>query len=526
MATLGSRALASLRDLSVKASRGTVSGYVLNAPHQFGQPLRPGEDIYGLITPQRMAEIMQKTPTASACMNAIIDFCATVKIGVRNVNAALPADPGQTKVLEDFMKNPNPQDTWLEFFKAWLKDMIVFGYAGVEIERNRDGGVANMYVVDNQRIRVDFDEHGTILGFAMLNARGVPIHETQNTPYAWQPNEIIWCRLDPDSTTPYGKSRVVQLFAPALLEGLMMSFIGGRFTDSNIPFGVMDLGDVTVEEVDYAIEKWNEQAQQNGDHRVIVTGSRGGAKWMPFGYHLKDLDATNLLNVVRRQIMGTLGVTMNELGESQDINKANGYNLSFVFKKRAIEPLLRELTTKFTTHLIHTVMGFTDLELYFDEIDSRDELLQGQIDDLYFKMGVWTPNHIANRKGQPSMPGGDERFVFTGRDYLPLRLLAAYAEAQLQSLQLVNAQIQQQMQLVEAGGTAEGDGASISPPKIKAPSLPDMPQAPGTSGHSGALIRFPQPKQQAVPKSEQSSSRPRGPVQTLRNTAGVRKENM
>ena len=52
-------------DLSLveKASRGTLSDYVLNAPHEYGQPRPRAADINGLISPERMREIVQKTPT-------------------------------------------------------------------------------------------------------------------------------------------------------------------------------------------------------------------------------------------------------------------------------------------------------------------------------------------------------------------------------------------------------------------------------------------------------------------------------
>jgi hypothetical protein len=519
MATLGSKLFSAVAGTISKASRGSVSGFVIGSPHQFGQPLNAGNDVYGMISPKRMREIMLKTPTASACVNAILDFTSGVKVGVRNIDASVPANKAVTAKIEYLLCNPNPQDTWQNFVKALFRDLLIFGYAGVEIESGVNGGVANLWVLDNERIGVDYDEHGTILGFTMMNAHGQPIRGTDNV-HAFAPNEVIWFRLDAESSGAYGKSRTVELFAPAVLEGMMLNFIGGRFTDSNIPFGLLDLGDITVEEQEFAIESWNQQSQKAGDHRIILTGSKGGAKWMPFGYHLKDLDATGLLNIVKRQIMGILGVTMNELGESEDINKANGYNLSFVFKKRAIEPLLRELTTKLTTMLLHRRLGLTDLELYFDEIDSRDELLQAQIDDLYFKVGVWSTNFIRNRKGLPSVAGGDDTFVFTGRDWVPLRLLANFAEAQLQSLWLVNAQIMQQMQLLAAGGQPTEGGASIMPPQIKPPVLPEMESTPNTAGHEGPTIRFPSPQ----PKAEQSSQRPRGAVQNLRN-AGVRKED-
>ncbi len=102
----------------------------------------------------------------------------------------------------------------------------------------------------------------------------------------------------------------------------MLAFIGARFTDSNVPFGVFDAGDITPEEQQQAIASWNSQARKN--HRIVITGSRGGSKWYPFGYSLKELEAKDLLNQVRGYQMAVMGVTMNELGESQDINKSNG----------------------------------------------------------------------------------------------------------------------------------------------------------------------------------------------------------
>jgi phage portal protein BeeE len=507
------------RDLVVKASRGTVTTYVPNAPKNFGQPLNSDlADAYGQISPRRMQEIILKTPTAAAARNAIVDFASQVSVDVRNVNPAIPADDSRVQFIKTLLKKPNKDDTWFEFERQIIDDLICFGYAGVEIEPNRSGGVANLYVVDGSRLRVDFDEHGAITGYNMLDAFGTPITDGDGA-HAWKPNELIFIRLDPRSNGPYGKSRVIQLYAAAVLECLMMNFIGGRFTDSNIPFGVFDLGDISQEEIQFAIDNWNEQASKSGDHRIIITGSRGGAKWMPFGYHLKDLDASNLLMIVRKQIMGVLGVTANELGESEDINKSNGYNLSFVFKKRALEPILTAITTKLTSDLLHSTLGYRDLELYYAEIDSRDELLSGQIDDLYMKIGVVSPNQIRNRRGDPNVDGGDETYVYTGRDWIPLRLLGAFAEAQLMGLMLTNATMQ--AALLNPQPTADGEGATIKPTRVNPPAMPEQPNTPLGIGSATAKVQYPQVK---PPNQAQSSQRPRGAVQTLRN-AGMRKED-
>src|SRR5258708_33414349 len=116
--------------------------------------------------------------------------------------------------------------------------------------------------------------------------------------HGWKPEEVMFFSLNPISESVYPHSRIVQLFTSALLEDLMMQFISERFTDSNIPFGVFDLGDVPENELKIAIDNWNQQGKTG--NRILMTGSKApGSRWTPFGYHLKDLEATPLLAGIR-----------------------------------------------------------------------------------------------------------------------------------------------------------------------------------------------------------------------------------
>lgn len=438
-----------------KAARGTMSDFVIGAPHIFGQPLPLTSDAQGLITPQRMREIIMKTPTASASINAILDYVGGVKLDLRNVNAAKPVPPRQLARVQKMLKKPNTVQTARQFRLALFRDLITLGFAAIEIEPDANGEPANLWVMDAARLRIDYDEHGSILGYDMLDAHGMPVMKgrddrqsfyslpegvgigaytdnlTGKGEHGWEPDEVIFFSLNPMSESAYPYSRITQLFTIAVIEDLMMYFIGQRFTDSNIPFGVMDLGDISEPELQIAINNWNRQA--NDQHKIMLTGSKSGAKWIPFGYHLKDLEATALLAEVRGKIMAILGVTMNELGESQDINKSNGYNLSYTFKKRAIEPPLNEVVDTLSLQLLWNRFGFTDIELYYEELDSRDELLQAQIDDLYLKMGVININQIRNRRGDENVTGGEVNSVFTGSAWIPVSMITKMAQQMLAS---------------------------------------------------------------------------------------------
>ena len=441
-------------------------------------------------------------------MNAILDFAGGVVIDVKNVDPAKPVPPLQAKRLKAILDNPNPDQTKRHFMMSLMRDLITFGYAAVElVQTGRPDNPIDMWVMDGARLKIDFDEHGYILGYDMLDARGTPIigkpsgrsqyefpqgmnmgvpsldvpPSYTNAPadanaapgtklHGWEPDEVVLFSLYPISESVYPSSRIVQLFTSAVLEDLMMQFIAERFTDSNIPFGVMDLGDVTETELRLAIDNWNSQGQTG--NRILMTGSKGtGSKWIPFGYHLKDLEAVGLLQEFRMKIMGIMGVTMNELGESQDSGKSNGYNLSFTFKKRAIEPVLDEITMTLTKRLAWDTLGYKDSTLFYEEIDSRDDFLMSQIDANYEKIGIFIPNEIRNRKGLTSIDGGDEALVFTGNSWIPLSMVKKMAEEVIAIEQVST-----------AVGVAGPEGSSQV--RVRTPAGPDKTKSGGanTSG--------------------------------------------
>jgi hypothetical protein len=526
MATRIAKALSSFT--ATKASRGTLSNYVLNAPHSTGQPPSQYGDVMGLITADRMREIVMKTHTAGASMNAALDYACGVKLTCRNVDPGLDPVLSQLKVMQQYLRTPNSQEGWREFSRKLLRDIFTLGYGFIELEKNASGGIANLWVLDAARTRVDYDEHGIILGYNQLDARGMPIRAADGE-HAWEPEEVIFFSLDGQSSNVYPTSRIAQLFSAAVLEDLMMHFISQRFTDSNIPYGLLDLGDITEPELRGAIALWNQQVAQLGQHKIMLTGSKG-SKFFPFAGQLKDLEATALLTTIRSRIMGIIGVTVNELGEAEDVNKSNGFNLSYTFKKRVIEPLLDCVTDKLTQRLLWQTLGFTQMELGYEEIDSRDELLQSQIDDMYHKMGVISVNDIRNRKGLKNTEGGELLAVFSGAAWIPVHLVESFAEAQLLALQAIDQQtlVSTQMMLqAPADGTSDAQTPppNISPPMLRGIQEPEKFTTIDGTGSSTAKIKLPKPQVSPTPKPDKGPQKPRGPVQAARN-AGARKENM
>lgn len=543
-------------------SLGSMSDWVANTNHGWGQT-----NVDAKVSVERMREIVMKTPTAAAALNTILDYAANVDIYPTNVDHSQKVPARAEKFIRDLLDRPNGDDTGRHVRYKVLRDLVTLGQGFIEIERDKNGNVANIYALDPARLLVDFDENGLIRGYNQRNHSGNFVLGRDGV-HTWPADDVIWFRLDTKTDSQYPTSRIEQLFAAAVLESLMLAFIGGRFTDGNVPFGLFDMGDVTQSEVEDAIELWNQQVtdKKHPEHRIIFTGTKG-SKWYPFGYHLKDLEAPELLGRVRLEILSILGVTVNELGESDSVNKANGYNLTFTFKKRAIEPLLKEFTETLSRRLLHDELSFKDTELNFADIDSRDELLQSQIDKIRLDNGVVSINQVRNRDGAPSIEGGDEPAVNLGASVIPISMVKKFADAQLQALEVINKQAevvimqsimamqlmqQEAQQAQQAIDPATGQPipgvAPAAPLKLPEPlqmlgtlpmvrgmQPPDKFTTPDAHGSSTAKFKMPQPKlaapknpkptpaQPAAPSTGQPQA-PRGPVQTLRN-AGLRKED-
>ena len=542
-------------------SIGSMSDWVPNTSPQWGQPYSTSSSV----PIERMREVVMKTPTAAAAINTILDYAGNVAIYPRNVDHSKPVAPRTDKFLRDLLDRPNKDDSGRQLRQKVLRDLVTTGQAFAEIERDAQGNPANLYALDPVRLWVDFDENGLIKGYNQRNHTGNFV-KGRDGEHTWPAEDIVWFRLDTKTDSQYPASRIEQLYAAAVLESLMMAFIGGKFTDGNVPYGVFDLGDVTETEIETAVNLWNAQVndKKHPEHRILFTGSRG-SKFYEFGYALKDLSAPELLARIRLQILSILGVTVNELGESDNVNKANGYNLTYTFKKRAIEPLLAELTESLTRRLLYDELGLKEVELSFADIDSRDELLQSQIDQIKLHNGTVSINQVRNRDGEVSIQGGDEPTLNLGNSAIPISMVKDFANAQLEALQVINEQarviilqnmvaLQQQMQQMQQlqsqaidpetgqpippgdGGAngADGTGDPLQPlkmlgslPLIRPMQPPEKFTTPLGSGSSTPKFKMPEPKLSSPKPTAPSTGEPqspRGPVQTLRN-AGLRKED-
>src|SRR5689334_6873643 len=89
------RGVRGLGDIIAKArtnltgeSRGTLGGWAMGVPRSMGQV-----NVTSAISFEKMREVVLKTPTAAAAINAVLDYAAGVGIHPRNVDHSQRTPP-------------------------------------------------------------------------------------------------------------------------------------------------------------------------------------------------------------------------------------------------------------------------------------------------------------------------------------------------------------------------------------------------------------------------------------------------
>jgi capsid portal protein len=107
----------------------------------------------------------------------------------------------------------------------------------------------------------------------------------------------------------------------------------------------------------------------------------------------------------RDEILLAHRVPINKIGTPEGVNLAVARDADKTFKEQVCRPAQDRLEKK----LNYLIAEKTDVvELKFNELSLTDEITQSQIDEIYLRMQVITPNEVRIRKNMIPRDGGDE----------------------------------------------------------------------------------------------------------------------
>jgi len=138
----------------------------------------------------------------------------------------------------------------------------------------------------------------------------------------------------------------------------------------------------------------------------------GGLKAEPFSTTPKDLEYAEGYDRVLGEIVACYGVTLDKLGLTRDVNKANAYALDLTYQRNTIKPKLQDKANWWEQFVLHRYFKNTeDMYCAFKSNIPEDKEMEIKENTQYVINGILSRNRVREKIGEPPVKGADELLI-------------------------------------------------------------------------------------------------------------------
>jgi len=242
-------------------------------------------------------------------------------------------------------------------------------------------------------------------------------------PIPFGKREIVWLQKMIRTDDHYGYSPV-QILAKNLQ--MLLYHVESDleyFNNNNVPKGIIGLDGSNSEEIEQFKEQWQEVRRTKDDfgnwktnmHKVPILNFT--PKFERIEFNAAEMQLIEKQKWYTNMVWACFGVTATELGYTQDAKgSANQIVQSKVFRKKAINPILRMLETKYDTTIIpefeYTIENNgVEMQKYvfkFMTKDTDEERQKAELYKLQVESGQRTINEVREEEGKEPVAWGDK----------------------------------------------------------------------------------------------------------------------
>ena len=386
-------------------------------------------------------------PFVEMCISTIVDEISSVPWDI--VAEDEKGDPAEGKDKEvahvkSFFMNPNTnKESFEEIRRKYVRDILevdagvlikMFNIQGEMVEiMARDGATftknPDIYgrIVDRDDLIIDpniamTNKEARLMEPGWINAADAR-EKAAYFQYGWisgaRPvpfgkKEIVWMERNPRTDSIYGRSPIevlgqsIQTLIYAIEHNLEY------FSDNSIPKGIIGLEGADAESINAFKDQWEEQQRVKDSagnwkkkfHHVPIVGKSPVFTRLQFTN--AELELIESQKWWAKMVWACFGVTSTELGYTEDAKgMANQIVQSNVFKKRAINPLLRLEEYRINQEIV-SEFGYDGVKFKFLMFDVEEETKKATLYKLQLDAGYRTVNEIRTEEGLDEVDGGDE----------------------------------------------------------------------------------------------------------------------
>jgi Phage-related protein len=348
-------------------------------------------------TPANLRKFAE-TPVVRRAINVVKDKIASMDWQVRvrrGYDAANVVDAtARMNALRLCLEEPNAADSFRVLWEQVLEDLIVGGFGAVEMEATDDATRPfHLWAVDGATIQIDSRWDGDPAKPRYAQATGqmgreglIPLLD----------DELMYLRLNPRTHTPFGLGRLEVAFE-TVNQFLSANRYAGRLASNSVVQYALWLNEATPEQHDRLIRWWQDEIEGTG--RVPLLSCEQKPEVLRFaGGTDADLRIA-WQEMLIRLIANAFELPPMLLGLQSDVNRSTAGEMADEAFQSAIVPVAKLLAEHITRDLFAKKLGWREFEFCFNDLESRDETEEVQIQTTLLKAGVLTVDEVRQMRG-------------------------------------------------------------------------------------------------------------------------------
>jgi hypothetical protein len=257
----------------------------------------------------------------------------------------LPFNAGAQQQLKELFERPSQMvESFRSFIEPVIEDALVLDAGVIEKERTLGGKLFALHAVDGAKVKVNALWDG----------------DPGDTRYYWVPTPLFEVPfLNDDMVYMMTNPRTYSVVGLANLETLKMTIdaeidgaqYNARQVKNAAPDGLLHLGEgIREERVEAFRLFWD--AEIAGRGALAITGGGKNPSFIPFRASNRDMQYTEWLEYLVRQICAVFLISPQDLGITFDVNRATGEVQQELTEDRGLRPLLALLQDYLTREIV------------------------------------------------------------------------------------------------------------------------------------------------------------------------------
>ena len=399
------RASLAAGDAGGGATRGERKTAMLPSILSPYSPGRAGQNT----TPRPTAANLRKfaeTPVARRAINVVKDKIASMdwKIKLRRgySDVAVPDAQARMQTLRRCLEEPNVSDSFRTLIEQALEDLLVGGFGAIEMEATGDAERPfHLWAVDGATIEIDVAWNGDPAKPHYAQSRGgFGAASATQKPIPLLDDELMYIRLNPRTHTPFGLGRLEVAFE-TVNQFLSANRYAGRLASNSVVQYALWLNEATPEQHDRLIRWWQDEIEGTG--RVPLLSCEQKPEVLRFAGGTDADLRIQWQEFLLMMIANAFELPPMLLGLQADVNRSTAGEMADEAFQSAVVPVARLLAEHITRDLFAKRLGWREFEFSFNDLETRDEMEEVQMQTELLKAGVLTIDEVREMRGLPPM---------------------------------------------------------------------------------------------------------------------------